>query len=254
MTKDAIGVALLILGVVVGRLAISGEHLAFVKQSLTIPLLLSAGLLAVLGVIALRETRTDDDEHVDHDDELVQPLADAHAGHEGHDHAGAGPRMGALLLAPVAALLLIPAVPLGAFSTESGGTNRVPEQTGFDPLPDAVDGAVELNVPELVGRAVIEPEALDGTDLRTTGFVVPDEARPGTYLLSRFTVGCCAVDAVPFQILVETNGASVPPLEQWVEAVVRFTGEVADADGEDLPVFELVDQQLIDEPDVPYVY
>lgn len=260
MTKEAIGAALLLLGAVVVRLVVTGEYLSFVKQSLAIPLLLSAALLLVLGGLELRASM----QASKHDDEPgaqdtgATPVADAFdqqvGDHAGHHHVGDGPRMGILLLAPVGVLMLVPAVPLGAFAADNGAANRVPEMSVYEELPAPTDGAVEMLLPEVVGRAVIEPESIQDTPLRAVGFVVVDEDRSDAYLLSRFTVGCCAVDAVPFQLLVVTGGAPVPEQEQWVEAVIRFTGEVLDDGQEQVPVFELVGQELIAAPEVPYVY
>lgn len=275
MTREAIGAALLLLGAVVLRLTITGEYLSFVKSSLMVPLLLSALVLLVLGGLELRASmQAAHDAHDGHDEDEASAAsapsaADAAPGpramtdavdpevgeHAGHHHVGAGPRMGALLLAPLAVLMLVPATPLGAFAADSGAANRVPDISVFDELePPADGGPVEVVLPEIVGRALIEPETIADLPLRTIGFVVPDEAAPGTYRLSRFTVGCCAVDAAPYQLRVQPGDAGVPAREQWVEVVLEFTGEVDEVEGESMPVFAVVEQQLIDEPDVPYVY
>jgi hypothetical protein len=159
-----------------------------------------------------------------------------------------------LLLAPLAVLVLVPATPLGAFAADIGATNAVPAGTVFGELPAAAaDGAVDLLLTELIGRAVLEPEGIEGATLRTEGFVVPDADRDGAYLLSRFTVGCCAVDAAPFQLVVLAAG-DIPAREQWVRAVLRFTGDVVTDAEEELPVFELISQELIPEPEIPYIY
>lgn len=251
MTREAIGALLLLLGSVIVRLVIAGDHLVFVKESLTIPLVLSAALLLTLGLLELRTTASEK--------RAAAPIADAHDhdddGH-GHHHVGAGPRMGMFLLAPVAVLLLVPATPLGAFAAGNGAANAVGDISFFGemPAPDA-DGVVELTVPDLVGRAVLEPDPVVDVPVRTLGFVVPDPDAPGTYLLSRFTVGCCAVDAAPYQVRVEVGGAEVPAEEQWVEAVVVYEGDLVEEDGaEPLPVVTLVSQELVPEPEVPYVY
>lgn len=278
MTREAVGAALLVLGAIVLRLVVSGEYLLFVKDSLAIPLLLSAALLVGLGAMELRGSvrggRDHDHEHgdddVDHDgdpehggqghdptghDHGVTPLADEGAEHGGHAHVGAGPRMGVLLLSPLFVLMLVPAAPLGAFAANNGAANAIPDLQVYDPLPAATDGAVDVVLPEIIGRTLVEPEGIEGVDVRTIGFVVPDEEQPGSYLLSRFTVGCCAVDAAPFQLRVDAGTADVPAREQWVEVVLRFDGAVEETeDGEKRPVLELLEQQLIDEPDIPYVY
>lgn len=257
MTKEAVGAALLVLGVVVGRLTFTGEYLAFVKESLAIPLWLSVAVLVGLGLATLlddlRKPVTDGPD--DHGALGADAIDHTHGDH-GHDHGdGGGPRMGALLLAPVAVLMLVPAAPLGSFAAGNGSANRVAESTVFGELPEAAeDGAVDLLLTEVIGRAVLEPDTIDDASLRTIGFVAPmPDGDPDRYLLSRFTVGCCAVDAAPFQLVVEADG-DVPAPEEWVEATLRFTGESIEDGEEQLPIFELVTQELIPQPDVPYIY
>lgn len=263
MTREAIGTAFVILAAVIGRLVWSGGYLSFVKESLAIPLYLSVAVLAVLGVtmlvqdtIAGRAEKQDgaDDDPVDGPDHDAVAVADLHTGDHGHDHAGFGPRMGVLLFAPLAVLLLVPAAPLGAFAADNGAANRLADTSFFGDLPEAEGGAVPLELDEVVGRAVLEPDSLDDAVLRTVGFVALDPEQPGTYLLSRFTVGCCAVDAAPYQLVVEPGSAEVPAAEQWVEATLRFAGTSIQDGEEELPVFELVGQELIDQPRVPYIY
>lgn len=262
MTREAIGAALLLLGAIVLRLVITGEYLLFVKDSLAPALVASAVVLIGLGLMELRasarERRATELAHGDPEhphDHGATPIADEASDHGGHAHVGAGPRMGALLLAPLFVLILVPATPLGALAAGNGAANSIPDMQVYDPLPEAEDGAVEVVLPEVIGRALVQPETVEGVPVRTVGFVVPDEDNPGSYLLSRFTVGCCAVDAAPYQLRVDTEGGAVPPVEQWVEVVIRFEGEVEDTDdGTRRPVVELIDEQFIDEPDIPYVY
>ena len=256
MTKEAVGAALLVLGVVVGRLTFTGEYLAFVKDSLAIPLWISVAVLVALGLATLLDDlRGPGAAEADGHGALDGAVDHTHGDGHGHDHGdGGGPRMGVLLLAPVAVLMLVPAIPLGSFAAANGSANRVVESTVFGELPEAAeDGAVDLLLTEVVGRAVLEPETLDDATVRTIGFVAPMEGEADRYLLSRFTVGCCAVDAQPFQLVVEAGG-DVPAPEEWVEAALRWTGESIQDGEEQLPVFELVAQELIPQPEVPYIY
>lgn len=259
MTREAVGAALLMLGFVVARLVWTGEYLLFVKGSLAVPLGLSVAVLVLLGGVTLladlRENRRARDADVS---AAAPPGADDHDAPgsvdlHGHDH-GAAPRMGALLLAPVFVLILVPAAPLGSFAADNGAANRLAESTVYGDLPAAgEDGAVELLLTEVIGRAVLEPASLDGATVRTLGFVAPLDGEAGAYLLSRFAVGCCAVDAAPFQLVV-VGVDEVPSEEEWVDATLRFTGEVRGEDADRLPVFEVVRQEVVRQPDVPYIY
>lgn len=253
MTREAIGILLLLFGAVVARLTLAGDHMLFVKGSLGIPLLVSAAIVIGLGLATYLQAGGEDD-----GDDHAVPIADSSVDAEadgGHHHVGHGPRMGALLAAPLVAMLVVPTAPLGALAADNGAANRLPDESVYAPLPEpAGDGAVELLLTEVVGRAVLEPETLDGTTVRTDGFVAAIDDRPGAYLLSRFTVGCCAVDAAPYQLVVDAGPDQVPPEEDWVRATLRPTGEIV-ADGEEeLPVFELVGQDPIPVPENPYIY
>ncbi len=240
----AIGGALTVLGLTLAWLVSVDGHLIFVKQSLTVPLYLSTAVLVVLGGMTLRGR-----------DGGAAPLADGADDHDGlhHGHVGHGPRMGILLLAPLVVLLLVPPTALGAFAANNGAANRFVSVATLEELPaPGADGAVDLVLTEVVSRALAEPASIDGVTVRTEGFVVVDDDGSGGYLLSRFAIGCCAVDATPFQLLVRTD--DVPPEEAWVRADLRFTGEVVTADGTPLPVFDLVTQERITEPVEPYLY
>lgn len=77
-----------------------------------------------------------------------------------------------------------------------------------------------MTVSEFVGRALFDEHAsLRGVRVRLVGFVAAGHARaPGSFVLVRFAMFCCAADAVPMRVLVLGAGAAPAP-DSWVEVV-----------------------------------
>jgi uncharacterized repeat protein (TIGR03943 family) len=259
VNREVQAAVILVVGVVLGRLALSDALLAYVKASLRLPLLLAAAVLLMLGILSLVRDR---------EDVLAEAPLDASAwpdtgpvaggagdgGHH-HDHATA-PRVGWLVLVPVLALLLIAPPALGSYAAARGGANRVAEpSSALSPLPAAVDGAVPLTLGDAVVRALYEPEGpMRGTPVRLVGFVTEGEGSAGV-LLSRFAVSCCAADANVRQVLLAGGGLEHDE-DAWLEVVARFDGNVRDPDGEGgatgIPVFEVLAERTIEPPRSPY--
>jgi uncharacterized repeat protein (TIGR03943 family) len=251
VSREVQAAVLLVMGIVIARLVLTDAYLGYVKNTLFLPLLASALVLIVLGVLSLVR---------DHEDELapVDTDLDLDLGHgHGHDHATA-PRIGMLMLVPILALLLIAPQPLGSHAASRGGANRVAEPVvALGPLPEPVDGAVQLSLADTVVRAIYEPDGpMSGTPVRLIGFVAGDKDAAG-YRLSRFSLSCCAADASVRQVLVTGSGQEFPE-DTWVEVVARFDGEVFDPDGEggasSVPVLRVIEQRLIEPPVSPYEY
>jgi uncharacterized repeat protein (TIGR03943 family) len=262
VNREVQAAVLLVVGVVLGRLALSDALLAYVKASLRLPLLLSAAVLLVLGLLSvvrdredvLAELATPSQVPSDRPSERDRVKDDDPHGQHGHDHATA-PKIGWLVLVPILALLLVAPPALGAYAAGRGGANwvAVPE-SGLGPLPEAVDGAVPLTLGDAVVRALYEPDGpVRGTPVRLVGFVARDDA--GGVLLSRFAVSCCAADANVRQVLLAGAG-SHHEQDTWLEVVARFEGAVDDPDGDGgatgTPVFEVLSERTIEPPRSPY--
>jgi uncharacterized repeat protein (TIGR03943 family) len=250
VSREVQAAILLVLGVVVARLTLTGGYLAFVKSTLWLPLLLSAVVLLGLGAMSILR---------DGEETLVEEGEGQHdpRGAHGHDHSRA-PRIGMLMLAPVLALLLVAPQPLGSHAASRGGANRVAVPTlDLGPLGPMVDGAVPLTLSDTVVRALYEPEGpLIGTPIRLQGFVAPERDLAG-YRLSRFSMSCCAADASVRQVIVVGGVNDLPP-DTWVEVVARFDGAVHEPAGEDgtarIPIVKAVTERQIDPPLSPYEY
>lgn len=218
---------LLALGAVAVRFGFSDAALAYLKPSFQ-PILLAAGVVLVLlgGHGLLRG----------------QPSPDG--GHAGH---GESPGVAWLLAVPLLVLLLIAPPALGSFAAGRQGPVATVSDSGFVELPPAREGAVDLGLRDFVTRAQQDPDrSLDGVPVRVVGFVVPDESGDG-YLLSRFTVACCAADATAYTTRVVGDGDRTA--DTWVE----ITGRWEPGDGE-LPVLVADSVAVVPPPEEPYEY
>lgn len=248
MTRDTQGMVLLVLGLVVGRLTIEGGYQSYVKSGLFWPLAVSAAVLVAVGAWSLMSRRAG------RGGAPTDTAPDAHDLDGTHTHHRE--RIGWLLLAPIAVLLLVAPAPLGAFAAQRDTANRTPapvEEAAFTPLPEARDGAVDLTLQETLVRTLYDdPVNIEGVPLRLTGFVVPHDD-PGRFRFTRFVVGCCAADGTPIQLLVDTD-RPVPAPDTWLEVVVTWTGRVEDEGLSQLPVMELRSATEVEQPEQPYEY
>jgi uncharacterized repeat protein (TIGR03943 family) len=258
VNRDLQATTLVVVGLIIGRLTVEGGYQSFVKSGLFWPLLLSSLALVGVGGVSLwqawRLDRRGAEPTTSHGDDLLQDHVHGLEGYEGHGHHGA-PRVGLLLLAPVAILLLVAPTSLGTYAAERARANQLtpPAAARFPDLPAAVDGAVELSLSDVLLRAFHgDPDDLVDVPLRLTGFVVADEAA-NTYQLTRFAVGCCAADAAPRQVLV-TNPPGMAAPGTWVVIEATWTGELTERGRAQLPVMDIISQREIDEPAQPYEY
>jgi uncharacterized repeat protein (TIGR03943 family) len=262
------GALLLAVGGICLRLGLTDVALAYVKAGLQPPLTISGVVLLVLGVGAIRRgfradrgdaVATDDLATTDHAAlhgyaaELQEDEAVAEAA---HDH-GHGPAVAWLLVAPLLALLLIAPPPLGAFAA-GRQSSRPPEttQTTYPPLPDAEDGAIPLRMTEFVFRALYDQDgSLEGARARLVGFVTPVDDGEG-YLLTRFTLNCCAADATAVSVRVVGDPVPREP-DTWLEVEGEWEPH-ARPDGaafsHEPPVLRFDSAREVAEPSPPYDY
>lgn len=262
------GALLLAVGGICLRLGLTDVALAYVKAGLQLPLTITGVVLLVLGVGAIRRgfrshhpdaVATGDLATTDHAalhgyaTEFEDSESVAEAAHE-HAH---GPAVAWLLVAPLLALLLIAPPPLGAFAAGRQSTRPpVTTQTSYPPLPAAEEGAIPLRMTEYVFRALYdEDKSLEGERIRLVGFVTPAEDGEG-YLLTRFTLNCCAADATAVSVRVLGDPVPREP-DTWLEVEGYWEPAPAQAVGEALPEsphlrFETA--RVVPEPSPPYDY
>jgi uncharacterized repeat protein (TIGR03943 family) len=212
--SDRTGACIVVLvGLTALRLAVSGRHRLYVRAGMGLWIGLAGAALAVLG--AWRFLRP-----------APRPIGD-------HDHAHGVPPVALLLLAPVLVVFLVAPPSLGSFAAERAAQRTPPAAAAdtakaFSPLPAPVDGAVDLSLTAYNDREWYEAgSTLDGVALRLTGFVVHGD-EPGTVLLTRFRIACCAADAVPIQVLVRGVPEPLPPVDRWIAVVGRHRAGIVD--------------------------
>lgn len=242
MNRSVQAVLMVLFGGVIVRVVVDGAHVNYVKPSMGPWLLLSGAVLLVLGALAVLEVMREDHPAEGHDqaersgDQLEGDPATVAAsaaaatgpgedeshlhGHDhghghGHDHGHdhLGPRAAWALLLPVAAILLVPAAPLGSFTA-----NRIDAYApaaASDALYPALTGdPADLSMGDFVARAVWDDgRTLAGQRVRLVGFV--SQEGDEDWYLTRLGLSCCAADA--YALKVRPLGAPDLPADVWVE-------------------------------------
>ncbi len=176
------GLISLLVGTALLRLVVTGTYGRYVRVGMGPWLAIAGVAVIVLGLVTLvREARRGERGAPEGSGEPragapVAPL-------DGHDHGG-GNRMGWLLLAPIAALLLVAPPTLGSFG---------------------VDRGTQVNV--RAGGAVLAP--------------LRPGPKPIAMTLLEYQIACCAADAAPVVLRV-VGVRSVPARDQWVRITGSF--------------------------------
>lgn len=235
MTTDVGGLLVAVTGVVAMRLAITGAYLSYLKEGMRLPLVAAGAVLVVLGGLTIIRALRPGSEHD----------RDAHG----------GPRVAWLLVLPLLAILLVAPAPLGAYAAErDSARSPAPVTSGFAPLPEPVDGAVELTLTQFLTYSYYDTEnSLADVPVRMTGFVVVDPAVRDGYQLTRFTLSCCAADAFPIQVNVRGVLPPIPPNDTWVEVVGTWIEPPPTAEGvERGAALQIVNSTEIEPPEQTY--
>ena len=244
MRRDVQGIVLILVGGAVLRITIGNTFLNYVQEPMRPWLLLSGGILVVLGVLALidaiRKGRAADDEPTPHDE--------PHEHDDGHGHGAGGPRAAWLLLLPVLAIFLIAPPALGAYAAARDVTNSAPtSQAKAPPLPPG--DPAQVTVAEYVGRAVWDDGlTLVDRTVEMTGFVTPDPA--GGWWIARMAVACCAADAIASKVTV--LDAPDLPADTWVTITGRWGPGGGTKTDTAIPLIEVIDLVEVPQPENPY--
>lgn len=234
MRREAQDTLLMLVGVMVLQLAFTDLHLRYVWPQMQPVLLVAGAVLTTLAAVSILRGVRAQAADVDHAD-------DGH-GPDGHGH-GRMPRTAWLLALPLLVLTLVTPPSLGAYAAARGSTTTVSAPADdVAPLPEPVDGAVELSLTDFATRAVYLPETLAGTSVRLTGFVLPEQ---DGWSVARIAMSCCAADGRP--VRVRAVGASEPAADSWVRLEGRFDG----VDGEGsrrVPVLQVQAVEAVEAP------
>jgi putative membrane protein len=163
-----------------------------------------------------------------------------------------------VLALPVALGFLLPPQPLTVVTAAQRGVDvAFLGGAGEGSVPDTAWGAPPetYTIKDWVKafQADPEPGRHAGKPARVTGFVYREAALPeGWFLVARFVVKCCAVDAQPVGLLVRAPEAS--PLEggRWVR--VEGAWEVVELDGRRRAAIGAARVTPTGRPEQPYLY
>jgi len=224
MRTEAQGAMLVVTGATAVRLIVTDSYLWYLKSSMRIPLLLAGIALLGLGVLTLlRFWRAP----------AAEAAAGAHDHGDGHDHGHQMTSVAWLLAVPLLVLFLITPAPLGAYAVERETPREpAPVTSPFSPLPEPVDGAVDITLTELMTRSYYDSSgSLVDVPVRLSGFVVTEPPLSDGFRLARFTLSCCAADAFAIQVEVHGLDGPVPEVDTWVEVVGTWIEPPSDASG-----------------------
>jgi uncharacterized repeat protein (TIGR03943 family) len=236
MKARAQGLALLVVGAVVLRIALFGEFLNYVKPSQYPWLILVGAGLMIVGVVGMVRAGRRPATEAAPVTVSRQPITWTHGPYamrapaiaemkererqarHGHDHSRA-PWVAWLLYAPVIVMLLVPPPALGAYAAARGGpTVRKPVSMNVAPLPPGDPVAVKVS--DYAQRAVWGHGAgLTGRTIALTGFVTA--AQDGSWYLTRMLITCCAADALPYEVKVDGSGKAYPA-NTWLRVVGTY--------------------------------
>lgn len=155
----------------------------------------------------------------------------------------------AAFVAPIAVIVLIPRPSLGSEAAARKSTGLVGAASSFVPAPE---GNGEVSFPEIKYASQSQEYAaalgiVDGYEIKLTGFVTHPEGAPeGTFALTRFATFCCAADAIPYSVTVDSGGKDYRD-DTWL----TVSGSLVDEGGE----FVLQSERMTEteEPKNPYI-
>lgn len=203
---------------------------------------------------------------------LVIAVATKRAGDHDHDHSHPegrrGPRQRRLargesvslgfVVAVVAAVLVLPPATLSSATADNRSSNAV-DALG---TPEVLDGEGGLELYETLTvrdwASLLSqnqnPSYYRGKPVNTVGIVTASEGSPDVFLLTRFVVTCCAVDAQPVSIPVYMPGwQDEVTLDSWVRIEGGFQPSPSGVSGSPVVIVPLsiTDEEV---PNEPYLF
>jgi uncharacterized repeat protein (TIGR03943 family) len=246
------------MGVVALVLAAGGDALVFIRPGL-VPYLFASGVVLVLLAVApaVGRRRGINQQGVKQQG-VDEELAEEELAEHEHHHSRRAPW---LVMAPLLVLLVVAPGPLGAGAASSAQRAVTPQDGTYPPVGAKVDGAVPMTLAEYTSRAVDDDShSLTGVPVRLVGFVAKAKDGKG-FLLSRFTIFCCAADAEIQQIQILGSTATLPE-NTWVSVVGTWppasapVASTTPVDPNDAPLPELTATSVVQvkRPHAPYEY
>jgi putative membrane protein len=239
--------AALLLGsaLLIAKLFFAGEMVKYMNPALDPLTALTGVLLAVMGAMELRGSRTSEDADHGHgraSDRLEQTLTNL------------------LLLVPLALGFLIVPRALGSSALGGESVTNLLLTFGTGPAPAARSPSspppppakpIE-DIPDLMTYLRQAGELGVGQQVRVTGLVARSEAlRPEEFALLRYSIAHCVADARPLGLLVVTGGDVSWSTDQWVQ--IDGTLESHEREGDRLVTIAANSITAIEEPNNPYL-
>lgn len=245
MRALAAGPVVLCTGLMLSRMAITGDHQKYVRPGMGPYLVVAGVLLVILGVVTTVQALRAEEHAVEHDAPGDGPH-DAH-GH-GHRPGHAAGRMSYLLIAPLVAVVIFSPPALGSFAVERSAAVQIrpaEDLLSYEPLTSTEP--TEMTLLEFTQRGFDRAGAsFAGKPVTLTGFVHRERDGKG-FTLARYQIACCAADALSAVVRVVGAGPA-PRRDTWVTVTGIFTA--MDKDG----TAEMAATQIrpIEPPPFPY--
>jgi uncharacterized repeat protein (TIGR03943 family) len=173
------------------------------------------------------------------------------------------------LLTPVVFLMLIPEAHLGNYAFRNRFVGYHAPVDGSRAAPGSVSQSRTPAISEESGRpggeaaeqTILEilrnPQAYDGRPVSFSGMILRDESLKQNFggrdtLVYRFLITCCASDALPLAIVLDSAPAAALRNDQWVQ--VKGTFQLLEVDQKQLPFVARAVVDPIPAPKFPYLF
>lgn len=230
MRRETENTLLLIIGVALVMVTVTGAYTRYVKASMLPWLAASAAALIGLALVAIAR--------------------DIRAG-QAHDHSDHNHRSGMLWLLVLPVVLLIFVVPpaLSARATTPATVTRTSARA-FPPLP--AGPAPTIPVPEVLMRIAAGPAGgLDGRPITVKGFTMRDGGR---LYLAKIVIVCCAADAqlARLELSGAVAGVSGLPENTWLRVEGAVPSGQTYSGTDSVPKLDVSSAVRIDPPSNTY--
>lgn len=225
------------------------------------------GILAV-AAIAVTPSRDDHDHAHDHDHESDVLAASSARRHNRRPRLGTRQRVAVIASSTVTllvvatafvALIVAPPVTLSSAAVENRSLNAN-AQTVDSPIEEGetLRGRDTSSFTVKDWAAMLRQgdgeQQVMGERAKLVGFVTVDPDAPDSFILARFVVNCCAIDAAPVGVAVHQPGWEASyPVDSWVEVDGAFVTNPSASSAERVALMPTT-ITAIDQPNDPYVY